>query len=227
MRRLCAGLLVLLLLAYAGNAARVGLANTAYFQARFLIDKWQRDPSSINQQNFQQASETIDRSVLLVPTNPHYLLTQAKVGLWGFYAGYRTAEQLEHLEVTYQSAVQQRPNWPETYADYAWYLSSVKQDLPGAWHQLQLAVQYGPYAADTLETVMKVALNRWPDLTPVQKATAYRWLAKSMHTATRNNVIALIKLYKKEFVACFYLKRQGNLSPELWALIEQQLCLPE
>ena len=44
MKRVLASLLLLLVLGYALNAARVGLANTAYFQARFLLDKWQQQP---------------------------------------------------------------------------------------------------------------------------------------------------------------------------------------
>jgi Tfp pilus assembly protein PilF len=215
----------MLLIAYAINAARLGLANTAYFQARFILDKWLINPQSLNKENYQQAIQFSQRSLLLSPDNPHYLLSHAKIALWGFYAGFVRAEELNAYEKSYQKAIELRPNWPEAYADYAWFLSSVHNDEAKVWQNLQLAVSFGPFHGDTLETVIKVTLSRWSALKPEQKAQGYVWIARSLQTNVRDSVINLIKQAQKQFVVCYYLRRQANFSAELWTTINEQLCV--
>lgn len=224
MKRLLAFLLLVAVIAYAVNVARVGLANTAYFQARFILDKWQLQPS-INQQSYQQAYEFATKSVQLAPNDPHYKITKAKIVLWGYQAALSQQSHLAELEQLYQAAIAKRPNWPESYADYAWYLSTIKNDFPKAMLNIDLAVKYGPFQGDSLETVLKVLFSRWSQLSPQQKAEAYRLLPRVLQSNSRNNIISLVKKTKKEFVVCYYLKRQGQLPPALWSSIEQQLCL--
>ena len=225
MKRVLASLLLLLVLGYAFNAARVGLANTAYFQARFLLDKWQQQPQAITQSNYQQAYDFASRSVLLAPNNPHYQITKAKIVLWGYHAGFSQDAQIVDLEKLYQTAISQRPQWPEAYADYAWYLSAIKDDFPQAMLNLNQAVKYGPFHGDSLETVLKVSFSRWQQLTPQQKADFYPLIPRALQSNSRNNVLMMVKQYKKEFVVCYYLKRQGHLPQNLWSSVERQLCL--
>lgn len=225
MRKFLAFLLLMLLIAYAVNAAKHGLANTSYFQARFILDKWIINPQTLNSDNYQQAMQFSQRSLLLSPDNPHYLLTHAKIALWGFYAGLVRAEDLKDYEQSYQKAIELRPHWPEAYADYAWFLSSVQNDQAKAWQHLQLAVHYGPFHGDTLETVLKVTFSRWSDLSPQQKALGYDWIARTLQTNARDSAIKLIKQQQKLFVVCYYLRRQANFSAELWTTINGELCV--
>lgn len=225
MKRALASLLLLLVLVYTFHVGRSGLANTAYFQARFLLDKWQRQPQSITETSFQQAYDLSNRSVFLAPKNPHYQITKAKIVLWGFYAGFSKTEQIDELDSVYQFAIAQRPNWPEAYADYAWYLSAVKQDFAKAWTNAERAVAYGPFHGDSLETVVKVMFSRWAGLNPQQKSDAFAWIARALQTQARDRVILQVKQNQKEFAVCYYLKRKGNLAMSVWQSIEQQLCL--
>ncbi len=42
------------------------------------------------------------------------------------------------------------PNWPNAYADYAYYLGVTQFRVTEAFEQLELAKRYGPYVAETL-----------------------------------------------------------------------------
>lgn len=225
MKRIFAGLLLLICFAYIVNAARLGLANTAYFQARFQFEAWLQKPQTINEDNFKLARDFAIRSVQLAPNNPHYLITKAKIDLWGFNSGFATAGELRELDGLYKSAITLRPKWPEAYADYAWFLANVTNDLTAAWPILLQAIKYGPYHPDTLETAVNIAFSHWYQLTPLQKAQTYSWLANGLQTSAQFKIIELIKQSNLQFATCYYLKRKGNLSAQLWKSIEPKLCL--
>ena len=224
MKRLIAALMLAATLFYAWDASRHALANTAYFQARFILDAWQRNAENFSEDSLKRATEAIERSTAYLPENSHYQLTKAKISLWSFHQGAASAEDLAELAALYQHAIRSRPLWPESYADQAWYVSAVKQQPTEAWQSITQAMRYGPYHPDTIVTALNVTFTQWHLLTAPQKAQAYQWLARGVQTSARQQLFKLVQHYQKQYVACFYLQRQSQFSAQLRHEINQQLC---
>ncbi|MDF3125675.1 hypothetical protein [Rheinheimera sp. 1928-s] len=219
---------LLLLAATAWYIAPTGLASVWYFKASSSLELWSKQPTLLSLGSWQQASSAIDQAVRLHPKHPHYLLTKAKINEWGWYAGFMTGKELKATEQYYLAAIKTRPNWPNAYADYAYYLAVTQLRLTEAFEQLKLAKRYGPYTPETLLRQLAVGFLRWDSLNPVQKTETLQTLKTvvltgyPMHSQAR----ILVKETKQQQVACIYLTANKNDFPaDIQQRIQKDFCL--
>jgi len=201
---------------------QAGMASANFFRVQFLLTEWDKNSDNLTAERYQQAEQLMTVTLAKEPDHPHYLLTMAKVLEWGWYKGLRPASEMAVVEGYYQQAIQLRPNWPNAYADYAWYLSTVQFRLTDAFTQLALAEQHGPFMPEVLLRTLAVVYSQWPHLNATQKAKAYRVLAHSIDADARlyNSVLQLVKQYRMQRLGCIFLQAR---SAEYSALAEQRL----
>ncbi len=201
---------------------QAGMASANFFRVQFLLNEWDKNSDNLTPERYQQAQRLMEATLAKEPDHPHYLLSMAKVLEWGWFKGLRPASDMAVVESFYQQAIQLRPHWPNAYADYAWYLSTVQFRLTDAFTQLALAEQYGPYMPEVLQRTLAVVYSQWPHLNAAQKAMGYRVLAQSIEANPRlyNSVLQLVKQYRMQRLGCIYLQaRPAQYS----ALAEQRL----
>lgn len=218
---------LLLLAASVWHIAPTGLASAWYFNANHSIERWSAQPATFNLGSWQQASLAIDRAIRFHPSHPHYLLTKAKMNEWGWYGGHITSEELEKTEHYYRTAIQTRPNWPNAYADYAYYLGVTQFRVTEAFEQLELAKRYGPYVAETLLRQLAVGFLRWDILNPTQKASTLDALKNALLSgyAVYSKARIIVKDAKQMQVACTYLTMSKNDFPlDIQQRIQKDFC---
>jgi len=197
-----------------------GMASANYFRVQFLLNEWTKNGDKLTPERYQQAQHLMAAALANEPDHPHYLLSMAKVLEWGWYKGLRPASDMAVVESYYQQAIQLRPQWPNAYADYAWYLSTVQFRLTDAFTQLALAEQYGPYMPEVLERTIAVVYSQWPHLNAAQKALAYRVLAHSIEAKPPlyNQVLQRVKQYRMQRLGCIFLQAR----PAKYSALAQQ-----
>ena len=200
---------------------RAGMASAYFFQVQHLLTKWDTNSDQFTEQGYQQADLLMQRTLALEPDHPHYLLTMAKIQEWGWFKGFKPASSMDGVEAYYQQAIALRPQWPNAYADYAWYLSTVQFRLTDALAQLALADNYGRYTPAVLHRSLAVYFSQWQHLSVVQKAQAYQVLARSIALNQRyyRPIHDLVVQYRMQRLGCIFLRKQAHLS----ALAEQRL----
>jgi len=219
---------LLLLAACVWHIAPTGLASVWYFKANHTIELWSEQPDLLTQDSWQQASAAIDQAIRLHPKHPHYLLTKAKINEWGWYSGFMTGKELEATEQYYLAAIKTRPNWPNAYADYAYYLAVTQFRLTEAFEQLQLAKRYGPYMPETLLRQLAVGFLRWDALNPTQKTQTLQALKAAVLTGypLHSKARVMVKEAKQQQAACTYLTAHKNDFPaDIQQRIQKDFCL--
>lgn len=218
---LLALVLALLVIMLLSQVWRAGLASAYFFQVQHSLTKWDNNPDQFTEQGFQQADLLMQRTLELEPDHPHYLLSMAKIQEWGWFKGFKPASSMGGVETYYQQAIALRPQWPNAYADYAWYLSTVQFRLTDALAQLALADQYGRYTPAVLHRSLAVYFSQWQHLSVVQKAQAYQVLARSITLNQRyyRPIRDLVVQYRMQRLGCIFLRKQVNSS----ALAEHRL----
>ncbi len=219
--------LLLASMALMSYVAPLGMASAYYFKAEHYLMLWQRKPATLDQQNWQDAADAIAQAVQRHPTHPHYLLTQAKINEWGWYKGFKTAEQISENEQLYQSAIALRPTWPNAYADYAYFLAMVNFRITEAFDALKLANQYGPFIPETFARTFTIATHHWPVLNAVQKAEGLYALEKMVKNSytTYQQAVTTTKQYKLERTFCLYLRLKKQEFPQsTQQRIEKDFC---
>lgn len=216
-----AALLALFVVLLLSQVWRAGMASAYFFQVQHLLTQWDNNPEQFTEQGFQQADLLMQHTLDLEPDHPHYLLTMAKIQEWGWFKGFKPASSMDGVEAYYQQAIALRPQWPNAYADYAWYLSTVQFRLTDALAQLALADQYGRYTPAVLHRSLAVYFSQWQHLSVVQKAQAYQVLARSIALNQRyyRPIRDLVTQYRMQRLGCIFLRKQTNLS----ALAEHRL----
>ena len=224
-RRLCALVLMIATLGLFQPVWQAGMASANFFQVQNFLTEWDRNSELLTEERYQQAEQLMTLTLAKEPQHPHYLLSMAKVLEWGWFKGFRPASEMELVERYYQQAIELRPTWPNAYADYAWYLSTVQFRLTDAFAQLALADRYGPYTPQVLLQTLAVAFSQWTHLNPTQKALAYRALERSVdaHPRLYNPVLKLVKQYQMERLSCIYLRARQSSRPPYSALAQQRL----
>jgi Tfp pilus assembly protein PilF len=194
-----------------------GIASANFFRVQFYLNEWDKNADNLTAERYQQAVQLMEVSLSHEPDHPHYLLSMAKVLEWGWYKGLRPASEMAVVEDYYQHAIQVRPNWPNAYADYAWYLSTVQFRLTEAFAQLTLADQYGPFMPQVLQRTLAVVYSQWRFLNPTQKAIGYRVLERTIDANPRlyQPILQLVKQYQMQRLGCIYLQTRSSSYSDL------------
>lgn len=219
---------LLLLAASVWCIAPTGLASVWYFKANNALELWNEQPELFHLDSWLQASSAIDQAIRLHPKDPHYLLTKAKMNEWGWYGGHITSKELEKTERYYKAAIQTRPNWPNAYSDYAYYLGVTQFRVTEAFEQLELAKRYGPYVAETLLRQLAVGFLRWDILNPTQKTSTLEALKNALLAGypLYSKARIIVKDAKQKQVACTYLTMSKNDFPaDIQQRIQKDFCL--
>lgn len=204
---------------------QAGMASANFFRVQFLLNEWDKNSDNLTPERYAQAVQLMEVTLSKDPHHPHYLLSMAKVLEWGWYKGLRPASEMAVVEKYYQQAIQLRPQWPNAYADYAWYLSTVQFRLTEAFEQLALAERYGPYMPQVLQRTLAVVYSQWPHLNASQKALAYQVLARSIDASPRlyMPVLQLVKQYQMQRLGCIYLQARQSADKPYSELAQQRL----
>jgi hypothetical protein len=224
-RRLCVLVLAVATFALFQPVWQAGLASANFFQVQNFLTEWDSNTEFLTEERYQQAQQLMGITLAKEPQHPHYLLSMAKVLEWGWFQGFRPASEMDIVDRYYQQAIELRPTWPNAYADYAWYLSTVQFRLTDAFAQLALADRYGPYTPQVLLQTIAVVYSQWTHLNPTQKALGYRALERSLdaHPRLYNPVLKLVKQYQMERLGCIYLRARQSSRPPYSALAQQRL----
>lgn len=224
-RRLLALVLALCTLLLLVPVWQAGMASANFFRVQFLLNEWDKNSDNLTLERYQQAQQLMEVTLAKDPDHPHYLLSMAKVLEWGWYKGLRPASEMAVVESYYQQAIQLRPHWPNAYADYAWYLSTVQFRLTEAFAQLALAEQYGPYTPEVLRRTLAVVYSQWPHLNATQKALGYQVLTRSINASATlyNPVLQLVKQHQMQRLGCIYLQARQKTSLQYSELAQQRL----
>lgn len=202
-----------------------GLASAYHFKSKYYIDKWQQTDKPTSLQ-YSSALLAADYAYNIDSPNPHYLLTLAKVMEWGVFSSLAQPNN-QSFNLLYLNAIQQRPNWPNAYSDYAYNLAFIQQDLSKAWPYLEQALIYGPYTPEVLHQVLAIGFASWPNLSVEQKSLVFTTAKKSAaaNWRMRNDLKQLAQQYELTAVVCNYLKYAMPASPasdDQW--IKQDMC---
>ncbi|OBP14314.1 hypothetical protein A5320_11020 [Rheinheimera sp. SA_1] len=224
-RRVIAVVLALSTLVLLAPVWQAGMASANFFRVQFLLNEWDKNSDNLTPERYAQALQLMEVTLSKDPDHPHYLLSMAKVLEWGWYKGLRPASEMAVVERYYQQAIQLRPQWPNAYADYAWYQSTVQFRLTEAFEQLALADQYGPYMPQVLQRTLAVVYSQWPHLNATQKALGYQVLARSIGASPRlyNPVILLVKQHQMQRLGCIYLQARQSADKPYSELAQQRL----
>ncbi len=200
------------------------LASAYHFKSSFYVDKWQNEP--INQEQYSNAYLAAEFAANIEPANPHYLLTFAKVMEWGVFEGYSVAnnELFNHL---YMRAIDNRPTWPNAYADYAYNLAFIQHDFPKAWQYSEQSFEYGPYITENIEQALAIGLAYWPNLSATQKSRIFdlSLLAVNSNWRLRKKLEYLSTKYNRQNTLCsFFRYQQKPLSEENIDWLNRALC---
>lgn len=204
-----------------------GMASGYYFKANYYLDLWQRKPKTLDNHSWQEAAEAIQQAVERHPNHPHYLLTQAKINEWGWFAGIKTRDQIAINDQLYKQAIQLRPNWPNTYADYAYYLGIINFRVSEAFDQLATAKQVGPFMPETFQRTLSIAATHWSVLNVSQKAIGLQALEQMVKNsyATYRQAIQISQDAKLQRQFCIYLRvKKAQFLPGTQKQIEKDFC---
>lgn len=199
---------------------QAGMASANFFRVQFLLNEWDKNSDNLTAERYQQAEQLMAVTLAKQPDHPHYLLTMAKVLEWGWYKGLRPASEMAVVETYYQKAIQLRPGWPNAYADYAWYLSTVQFRLTDAFTQLALAEQHGPFVPEVMLRTLAVVYSQWPHLNAAQKAKAYHVLALGIEANPNlyQPLLQLVQQYRMQRLGCIFLQAR----PAQYSALAQQ-----
>lgn len=207
--------------------APLGLASAYYFKADYYLSLWQRKAQTLDQHSWQEAASAIERAIELHPKHPHYLLTLAKINEWAWYKGLKTADQISLNDQLYKLAISLRPNWPNAYADYAYYLGIVNFRVSEAFAELAKARQHGPYTVEVFQRTLLIAATHWPLLNGDQKAQSFLALAQMVKNSygTYKQAVQLGQDYKLVRPFCIYLRlKKAEFTPETNKMINKDFC---
>jgi len=207
--------------------APLGLASAYYFKADYYLSLWQRKAQTLDQDSWQEAASAIERAIELHPKHPHYLLTLAKINEWAWYKGLKTADQILVNDQLYKLAISLRPNWPNAYADYAYYLGIVNFRVSEAFAELAKARQHGPYTVEVFQRTLLIAGTHWPLLNGDQKAQSFLALAQMVKNSygTYKQAVQVAQDYKLMRPFCIYLRlKKVEFTPETNKMINKDFC---
>jgi hypothetical protein len=203
-------------------AVNTGLGNAYYFKTKSYLSQWQKN-KNINEQAYNQATSAIQKAIKYDPTNSYYALVHNSVTEWGHS---KLGMPIEHNAHTarYTYAIAQRPLWPDSYAQYAYYLAFYAHNLATAWPFLLKANELGPYTPQVLTTSLQIALAYWPHLTISQKYHTYT-VATKLAEFKAHQLVNLIKKHQQKSAFCQYFKySKHTLSPKNKAYLLKHLC---
>ncbi|MCA1931505.1 hypothetical protein [Rheinheimera sp.] len=185
-----------------------GLASAYYFKANYYLELWQRKPETLDLNSWQQAADAIETAVKLHPHHPHYLITLAKINEWAWYKGLKTADQIAVNDELYKLAIELRPNWPNAYADYAYYLGIVNFRVSEAFTQLDKGRIYGPYSPEVLLRVLLISAKHWQILNGDQKKQSFIALEEMIKNSypTYKQAMTIGQDFKLLRTFCIYLR---------------------
>jgi len=204
-----------------------GLASGYYFKANYYLELWQRKPKTLDSDSWQQAAEAIHQAVEHHPNHAHYLLTQAKINEWAWYAGFKTPDQIAVNDQLYKQAIQLRPNWPNAYADYAYYLGIINFRVSEAFEELAKAKQVGPFTSETFQRTLLIAATHWSLLNVSQKAIGLQALEQMVKNSyvTYRQAIQISQDAKLQRQFCIYLRvKKAQFLPGTQKQIEKDFC---
>ncbi|MCL1046202.1 hypothetical protein Q4601_16930 [Shewanella sp. 1_MG-2023] len=224
-RRLIYAALIVVLLAFLPLLIQKGVANAYHFKTLFYLKLWEGNQQPSKAQ-FQQAKVAAVNAYSLDNSNPHYILSFAKVLEWGAYHQFYDIDVKKHSQL-YMTAIKLRPLWPNAYADYGASLAFLNSDLDTAWPLLEKGLRYGPYTPEVLRQVLAVGFFFWPQLSVEQKklvletslvAVESQWSMKlELQQLTRN--------YQRTSVVCSYMKYTAiEISEAGQQWVSESLC---
>ena len=207
--------------------APLGLASAYYFKADYYLSLWQRKAQTLDQDSWQEAASAIERAIELHPKHPHYLLTLAKINEWAWYKGLKTADQILVNDQLYKLAISLRPNWPNAYADYAYYLGIVNFRVSEAFAELAKARQHGPYTVEVFQRTLLIAGTHWSLLNGEQKAQSFLALKQMVQNSqtTYRHALQIGRDYKLLRSFCVYLRlKKSEFVQATQEQIEKDFC---
>jgi hypothetical protein len=225
--KLLPGLLLVVCCWLAASVANKGMASAYYFKANYYLELWQRKPDTLTAASWQQAAEAIEKAVELHPTHPHYLLIMAKINEWAWYKKIKTADQILVNDQLYKLAIELRPDWPNAYADYAYYLGVVNFRVSEALDELEKAKIYGPYSPEVFQRTLLISARHWQLLNGQQKAQSFKALEQMVKNSysTYTNAVEISKAYKLARPFCIYLTlKKVEFSLETNNRINKDFC---
>jgi hypothetical protein len=188
---------------------------------------WQRKVQTLDQNSWQQAADAIQLAVRYHPQHPHYMLTQAKINEWAWYAGLRNADQITVNDRLYQQAILMRPGWPNAYADYAYYLAMINFRITEAFTQLEKAKRAGPYTLEVFQRTLLIAANHWSFIDARQKAAGFQALEQLVKNSgpSYHYALEISRHYQLQRQFCLYLRvKQKQIPAGINQAIEQDFC---
>lgn len=214
---------LVVLFALGFNAVKHFKANSRMVPVQQQIQRWAngQEPDHVQ---WQQALAQIQQAVNLTPDQAEYQLTLAKVIEWGWYKQYAEAERVAELPRLYQRAIELRPQWPQAYADAAWYWFFIEAKPDRAFEYLNQAYRLGPYLPEVLFRGLTIELQAWQGLTMTQKAAVLQRVKLVYRSDLHGRLLTLLKRSGKSNVACLYLRQQTEFSTEQKQQITHQLC---
>lgn len=186
-----------------------GLASAYYFKANHYLELWQRKPQTLDLNSWQQAADAIKTAIKYHTNHPHYLVVQAQINEWAWYKGFKTAEQISINDQLYQSAILLRPNWPDAFANYAYYLGIINFRITEAFEQLSYARKFGPFTSNIYMNTISIGAARWQFLNQEQKKVVFEavlFINQPGQISQYNEALTLLSDSGLSRVFCTYLR---------------------
>ncbi|MCL1065357.1 hypothetical protein L2735_00760 [Shewanella olleyana] len=224
-RKLVYAALIIILLAFLPLLVQKGVANAYHFKSLYYLKLWERNSKADEEQYFQ-AKVAATHAYSLDSANPHYLLTLAKVLEWGGYAKFE-AINMGFLTYLYETAINQRPLWPNAYADYGAMIAFNDGELDKAWTLLLQGRDKGPYTPEVIRQILAVGFAFWGELTIEQKQQVIDIASIAVESKwdVKLTLQSLAKQYDRTQILCtFYKYSDNNLSESAAHWIIQSLC---
>lgn len=215
-------LIVVVCLAALGSA-RQGVASAWHFKSLFYIEKLEQG-QTLSEQAYQEALQAAQKAQGLIPQNPHYNIVLARILEWGSFLHF-TPLNVAELELLYETAIQQRPSWPDAYAAYASVLAYLAQQPERAALQLLLAEQHGPYMPEVLVQSVRIGSDFWQYM-PAEFKGRYFVLATRLaksHGQAFRQMANHLQQHPMRDLTCAYLRTQ-SLTPEQYQRTRRALC---
>lgn len=220
--------LLLLTAAFAWWAAKTGLAGFYHFQANSHLELWQHQ--QLKNPDFQisnQQYETIlaqNHQVLdLIKYNADYWTAIADMQLWYLSNTANIPPEKQHtikqdILRAYRTALQQRPTWPYSYANFAVIKARFGEIDAELIHALHQANQRGHHEAEIIRITVELGLILWPQLdintqklvaNAVERAITWD-LGPKLSSKERIFALSLVGFHQKQAQICALISPEGQ-----------------
>lgn len=163
-------LLVFFLLVLVASSAIAFIADIYYFQAKKFEYRWERNPLSLNYDDWLDSKYHIDKALKLSAKHPDYLQFLGRLSIWRYFVNETPDSQLSSQSLeAFRESLLERPYWPYAWAE----LVLLKSQLGQIDEEFQLAfnkaLAYGPWEHQVIVNLFNAGLGSWSDLSGEQR----------------------------------------------------------